>query len=352
MASRLERDARDALARLDQEASRRRVLPGRGADFASNDYLGLRTDPRVLAAAKRALDAEGLGAGAARLLRGDHPAHRALEERVAALQGMEDGLLFSSGFLANLGVLETLAPEGWTIASDASNHASIVEGCRAARGRTVIVPHNDAAAFARAIAGDRTLAVTEAVFSMSGDRAPVEAIGDACEARGAALVVDEAHALGLLPARGRATVRVNPLGKAVGASGAVVTGPRDVLDLLRSRCRTFLFSTALPPAVAAGALAALDAIEAEPWRARRALDLARRIDPAASSCIVPVACSGNEEALAAQAFLAERGLDVRAVRPPTVPLAMLRVSVHATNSDEEVEGLREGLAAWRQAAAT
>jgi len=344
MPSALEREAAAALARLDAAGLRRRIDAPAGVDFASNDYLGLARDARVIAAARAVLEEAGVGAGAARLLRGDHPAHRALEQRMAAARGAEDGLLFPSGFQANAGVLQALGREGWTIVSDAQNHASIIDGCRAARARVVVVPHNDVEAVDRATADERTIVVTEAVFSMSGDLAPLEELSRICARKGAALVVDEAHALGIFPARGDALLRVNPCGKALGGAGAVVTGPRAVLDLLRSTCRTFLFTTAPPPAIAAGVLAALDLAAAEPWRAERALALARRLDPAARSCIVPVPCAGNEQALRAQARLRERGLDVRAVRPPTVPRAMLRVSVHADRTDAEIDLLRESLA--------
>ncbi len=339
----LEREAEEALERLDAQGLRRRIEPGQGVDFASNDYLGLAQDPRVVAAAVAALKEGGLGGRGARLLRGDHPLHRALERRMADLQRAEDGLLFPSGFHANLGLLQALGGEAWTIVSDAGNHASIIDGCRAARARVVVVPHNDLDAFDRAVEGERTIVVTEAVFSMSGDLAPVEEISAICARKGASLVVDEAHAVGLLPARGDALLRVNPCGKALGGAGAVVTGPRAVLDLLRSTCRTFLFTTAPPPAVAAGVLKALEIAEAEPWRAERALALARRLDPDAKSCIVPVPCAGNDEALLAQGRLREVGLDVRAVRPPTVPRAMLRVSVHADRTDEEIDLLRKAL---------
>jgi len=343
MPSALEREAEAALARLDANGLRRRIVAPAGVDFASNDYLGLARHPRVIAAARAVLEESGVGAGAARLLRGDHPVHRALERRMAEAQRAEDGLLFPSGFHANLGVLQALGREGWTIVSDALNHASIIEGCRASRARVVVVPHGDLAAFDRAIPDERTLVVTESVFSMSGDLAPVEELSGICARKGAALLVDEAHALGLLPPRGEALLRVNPCGKALGGAGAVVTGPRVVLDLLRSTCRTFLFTTALPPAIAAGVLAALDVAEAEPWRAERALALARRLDASARSPIVRVPCAGNEAALLAQARLRERGLDVRAVRPPTVESAMLRVSVHADRTDAEVELLRASL---------
>ena len=348
MASRLEREAQEALTRHEAGGTRREVRPGEGVDFASNDYLGLRRDPRVIAAARGELEESGFGAGAARLLRGDHPAHRALESEMASFQGMEDALLFPSGYHANYGVLQALGGSGWRIVSDANNHASLIDGCRAARAETVVVPHNDVDAFADAIAGEQTLVVTEAVFSMSGDRAPLEELSRECEKKGAALIVDEAHAIGLDPPRGKALLRINPCGKALAGAGAVVTGPRVVLELLRSICRTFLFTTAPPPMLSRGVLAALEIARNEPERAARAKELARRIDPDAQSCIVPIPCKDNEDALRAQRFLFEQGLDVRAVRPPTVPHASLRLSIHASRTDEEIESLRRALAAWRE----
>jgi len=342
--SRLARRAAERLAELDARGERRRIEPPRGVDFASNDYLGLRADPRVIAAARAVLEEQGGGAGAARLLRGDHPAHRALEREFAAWHGAEDALLFASGFAANVGVLQTLGEAGWRIVSDAHNHASIIEGCRAAKADVVVVAHNDPAAFARAVEGERTLVVTETVFSMHGDRAPVGDLVALCRARGAALICDEAHAIGLFEPTREADLRVNPCGKALAASGAVVTGPRDVIELLRSRCRTFLFSTAPPPPLAAAALAALRIARAEPQRGERALELARRVSPDARSWIVPVWCRDNAQAVAAQEALAERGLDVRCVRPPTVPRAALRLSFHSDRTDDEVARLKDALA--------
>jgi len=342
--SRLESSAREELARLTELGERRTIEPARGIDFASNDYLGLRRDARVIAAARGALEEHGFGAGAARLLRGDHPVHRALEQRFAELQGAEDALLFPSGFQANFGVLQTLAPEGWTIVSDRDNHASIVEGCRAAKARTVVVPHNDVVAFEDAIPHERTIVVIESVYSMTGDRAPVEELTCVCERKGAALFVDEAHAVGLLPPLGRATLRINPCGKSLAGAGAVVTGSCAVIELLRSRCRSFLFTTAPPPAVAAGVLAALEISIREPERAARALALARSLARTAQSCIVAVPCRDNGHALVAQRALQELGLDVRAVRPPTVPSACLRVSVHADRTQGEVARLHAALA--------
>ncbi|MHC4931484.1 MAG: aminotransferase class I/II-fold pyridoxal phosphate-dependent enzyme [Planctomycetota bacterium] len=341
--SRLERRAHAELEALDAAGLRRSVAAPRGVDFASNDYLGLRNDERILQAARDALASEGFGAGAARLLRGSHPSHHALEERFAQLQGMEDALLFPSGYQANIGILQALAPKGWRIVSDEFNHASIVEGCRSARAETIVVRHNDLGAFESAIAGEETLVVTESVFSMTGDRAPLDDLGEICARKGAALLVDEAHALGVLPPAGRATLRVNPCGKALAGAGAVVTGPRPVIDLLRSTCRSFLYTTAPPPSLCAGVLKALEISQAEPERARRALQLARRVRQDARSCIVPVECRDNAHALRAQAFLQESGLDVRCVRPPTVPRASLRVSVHADRTDAEVDRLCDAL---------
>ncbi len=348
MRSELEHEARRALERLAREGSRRVIRPDAGIDFASNDYLGLRRDPRVLAAAHAALEEHGLGAGAARLLRGDHAPHRALEGALAKLCGTEDALSFPSGFHANYGVLQALGASGWRIVSDQNNHASLIDGCRAARAECVVVPHNDLDAFERAIESERTLVVCESVYSMSGDRSPVADLGEICARKGATLLVDEAHAIGVVPLEAGAHVRIVPCGKALGGAGAVVCGPRAIVDLLRSSCRTFLFSTALPPAIAAGVLVALDIALNEPERARRALELARRVSMDAQSCIVPVPCRDNAAALRAQALLAEEGLDVRAVRPPTVPQAMLRLSLHADRTDAEVARLLAALQKMRE----
>jgi 8-amino-7-oxononanoate synthase len=342
--NRLTAEAQAALEALERAGLRRRIEPARGIDFSSNDTLGLRTDPRVLEAAAAALREFGTGAGAARLLRGDCAPHRELEAALRHHAGAEDALLFGSGYLANLGVIETLAGEGWTILSDADNHASLIAGCRAAKAHVQIIPHNDVAAFASALTNDRTMFVTEAVFSMSGDRAPVGALGELCHGRGATLVVDEAHSVGIFPCEGDATIRIIPCGKALGGAGAVVTGPAPIIELLRSRCRTFLFTTAPPPALAASVLAAFRIAQAEPWRAERALALARRVDPGAQSPIVLVPCRNNEDALERQRTLQSQGLDVRAVRPPTVRRAALRLSLHADRTDEEVDRLLEALA--------
>jgi len=342
--NRLTADAQAALEALESAGLRRRIEPARGIDFSSNDTLGLRRDPRVIAAAVTALREFGAGAGAARLLRGDCAPHRELETALRDHAGAEDALLFGSGYLANLGLIESLAGEGWTILSDADNHASLIAGCRAAKARVEIIPHNDLSAYAQALRNDRTMVVTEAVFSMGGDRAPIGSLAELCQERDATLVVDEAHSVGIFPCEGDATLRIFPCGKALAGAGAVITGPAAILDLLRSRCRTFLFTTAPPPALAASTLAAFRIAQAEPWRAVRALALARRVDPNAQSPIVLVPCRDNEDALERQRGLQALGLDVRAVRPPTVRTAALRLSLHADRTDDEVDRLLEALA--------
>ncbi len=341
--NRLERSARERLGRLEARRERRVIEPPRGIDFSSNDYLGLRTHPHVVRAALAATKEYGLGSGGARLLRGDTPAHRRLERRFADWREAEDALFFPSGFQANFGVLQTLAPTGWTILSDSCNHASIVEGCRAANGHAIVIPHNDVAAFAGQVRNPRTIIVTESVFSMSGEHGPIAELSKICVETGAALIVDEAHAVGLFPPLGEATVRIHPCGKALGAAGAIVTGSHAVIDLLRSRCRSFLFTTSPPPALAAGILAALEILVAEPERPQRALELARRFHPDAKSCIVSLPCRNNGHAIESQDKLAELGFDVRAVRPPTVVRACLRVSIHSDRTEQEVDDLRAAL---------
>ncbi|MEM8885280.1 MAG: aminotransferase class I/II-fold pyridoxal phosphate-dependent enzyme [Planctomycetota bacterium] len=329
----LTHEATRRLAELTAAGTRRTIEPPRGIDFASNDTLGLRFDPRVLEAAATALHEYGIGAGAARLLRGDTPLHGELEEAMCAATGHEDALHFPSGFHANVGVLQTLGAEGWTIHSDAHNHASIIDGCRAAKAETVVYPHGELPD----PAADRALIVTESVFSMGGDRPPIPA-------RAAATIVDEAHAIGLFAPAPTATVSVIPCGKALAGAGAIVAGPRPVIELLRSACRTFLFTTAAPPPVVAGVLAAWRIAQAEPERAARAVELARRIDPDAQSPIVMIPCDDAEHAMRRQRTLQQQGLDVRAVRPPTVATPALRLSLHADRTDDEVARLQEALA--------
>jgi 8-amino-7-oxononanoate synthase len=335
--------------------------------FASNDYLGLASDPDVRAAAAETAAREGFGAGAARLVSGSLPAHRALESDLAAFLGRPAALLFPSGYQANLGVVTALAGPSDLVVSDAANHASLIDGCRLSRATVEVFAHADPAAAAAALgrAGTfrRRLLLTESIFSMDGDAAPLAALAEVAERQDAILVVDEAHALGVVGPGGRGLavevgvepdVVVGTLGKALGAAGGFVAGSTALVTYLVNRARTFVFTTASPPPVAAAARAAL-AIAAGAdgdrrrarLRASQALVLERlgRRVPARPGAILPVVLGPDERALAASASLAARGLFVPAIRPPTVPdgTARLRVTFSSEHTDADLERLASAL---------
>jgi len=338
-------------------------------NLCSNDYLGLAADPRLVAAAVAAAQREGAGAGAARLVAGDLPVHGLLERRLAAFKRTEAALLFSSGYHANVGVPAALTDREDAIFSDRLNHASIVDGCRLSLAKTWRYPHCDVGALARLLVETRArrkLVVTDAVFGMDGDAAPLADIAELCERHGAMLYVDEAHATGILGptgagwaeaqgVSGRVDVLMGTLGKALGSFGAFVAGSARVADWLTSRARTFIFTTALPPSACGAALAALDVVAAEPARRERlhaltarmkaglaelGFDMARVVAP-----IFPVVLGDEAVSLEASRRLRERGWFVRAIRPPTVPAgtSRLRVSLTAGHTEEQVDGFLSAL---------
>jgi 8-amino-7-oxononanoate synthase len=318
------------------------------ACFASNDYLGLTRHPAVVAAAHAALDEWGTGSGAARLVVGSRPVHDELEAELAAWKGAEAALLFSSGYAANVGVLSALAGPGVRVLSDELNHASIIDGCRLSRAEVCVYRHGDLDHVASLLGGvgGRAVVVTDAVFSMDGDEAPVSELAEMCGVRSALLVVDEAHAV--LGPRfdvdpSAAVLRVGTLSKTLGALGGFVAGPRSLVDLLVNKARSFVFSTALPPADAAAAQAALRVLrsaegEALVARLRRNVE---RVAPGHPSPIVPIVLGDEQAALAASAALLEQGLLVPAIRPPTVPegTSRLRVALSAAHTDAEIDAL-------------
>lgn len=334
----------------------------RVTSFASNDYLGLSAHPAVVAAAHDALDRWGAGATASRLVVGSRPSHHDLEDAIAGWKGTETALVFPTGYTANLGVLATLAGPGTRIISDELNHASIVDGCRLARGEVTIAPHGDVAAVDRLLATDDrpTLVVTDSVFSMDGDVADVEGLAAACARRGAVLVVDEAHAvLGPEPAPpppGLDVVRVGTLSKTLGSLGGFVACSSSVRDLLVNAARTFIFTTGLSPADAAAAGAAIDVVRSAEGAALRCrlrghLDRIRTGHP---SPIVPIVLGPEAAAVAASDALLDRGLLVPAIRPPTVApgSSRLRVTLSAAHTDAQVDALVEALADLVPASAT
>jgi 8-amino-7-oxononanoate synthase len=358
-------------------------------DFVSNDYLGLARDERIVAAARAALEEAGAGARAARLLGGGSPWH-ARAEAAAAAWLMEAGapagrsnelaaLLFPSGYQANLGVVALLAGRGDVVVTDEFVHASLIDAARLSRAHVKIFRHGDVdeldALLARSRGARRRVVVTESLFSMDGDLAPLDPIHELCERHDAALVVDEAHAAGLLGPEGaggfaltgrrgrdaaRLAARVVTGGKALGVAGAFVVGSRPLRELLLQRARSFVFTTAPPPAVAAALAAAIEAARHDATRRERALGGARRLAaalalPAPAAAIVPLpidpaSLAPNEAVVALRDGLARAGFAVGAVRPPTVPAggARLRLVVHATNDFESVDelasALRDGLA--------
>lgn len=330
--------------------------------LCSNNYLGLATNPRVVAAARAAVRTYGTGTGASRLVSGGQKIHREFEEELAAWKGAEDAVLFSSGYLANLGLITSLVERGDTVVSDELNHASIVDACRLSRAEVRVFQHRDFehAAVLLASAPGRRLLVTDGVFSMDGDIAPLEELCTAAERHQAAVVVDDAHGSAVIGPDGRGTAAalgcegrvhavVGTLSKALGSTGGFVATSRRLATWLRSRARPFIFDTAPSGPAIAAAQAALRIARAAPDRRQRSLRLARRLadglralgatlnDPAA--CIVPVPIGGNRAALDAMEGLVARGVLVVAIRPPSVPegTARLRATVMATHSESDIE---------------
>ena len=344
--------------------------------FASNNYLGLANDPRVKDAARRGIERWGWGAGASRLVAGHTDAHAALEADLAAFKGTEAALVFPTGYMTNLGAVTSLVGRGDIVFSDRENHASLYDAARLSGARLVRYAHGDAAAAAKLLekhhdGPGRRLLVTDTVFSMGGDLAPLAELAEACCRSGAMLLVDEAHATGILGPTGAGlaealgiheeiTASVGTLSKALGGIGGFVAASREVCDLLVNRARPFLYTTALPAAACEAARAALEIVRTEPERRRRVLGLADQLrarlaeaefdtGPSASP-IVPILLGEADRALAAAEALLERGIFCPAIRPPTVPAktSRLRVSLTAEHTDEHIDRLIRALAEWRE----
>lgn len=330
-------------------------LAGTGpvVSFASNDYLGLTAHPAVIAAAHSALDRWGSGAGASRLVVGTRPVHEELEAELAAWKDSEASLLFTTGYAANLGVLSALGGRDVTILSDELNHASIIDGCRLSGSPVLVYRHSDLDHLRSLVPTDRpAVVVTDSVFSMDGDEADIAGLLACCADAGALLVVDEAHAV-LGPdvpdaaSSGVEIVRVGTLSKALAATGGFVAARQPVIDLLRNRARSFIFTTAPTPADTAAALAALRIVRAEEGQqlVRKLRGHVEQVRPGHPSPIVPIVLGSEESALAAAASLLEEGLHVPAIRPPTVApgTSRLRVALSAAHTDAQVATLAAAL---------
>ncbi|HET6881666.1 MAG TPA: 8-amino-7-oxononanoate synthase [Pirellulales bacterium] len=339
-------------------------------NFGSNDYLGLAADARLAAAAKVALDAEGCGSGASPLVVGQSAALTRLERRIAEFEGTEAAVVFPSGFAANMGAITTLVGAGDAIFSDALNHASIVDGCRLSRAQTFVYPHGDCQALAAQLqsANDfrRRLIVTDGLFSMDGDLAPLAELADLAERFDAMLLVDEAHATGVFGVHGRGAcelfgiedrvaVRIGTLSKSLGAAGGFVCGGQSLAEWLVNRARPYIFSTALAPPLAAAGIAALDIVTTEPGRRHELLRRAEWLRGelkargwqvgSSTSQIMPLIVGEARRAVDLSWRLLERGVWVPAIRPPSVPpdASRLRISVCHGHNDAMLGALLAGL---------
>jgi 8-amino-7-oxononanoate synthase len=365
--SSLDEFARRKLDALEQSHLRRRLVPtGRSEglwlerngrkllSFSCNDYLGLSHHPELKAAAVAAVGTHGVGAGASRLVTGDHPLYAELEARLARMKGTQAACVFGSGYLANAGIAPVLAGRGDLILIDELSHASLWTGARLSRAEVVAFRHNDMAHVRQLLAEHRgrharVLIVTEGVFSMDGDRAPLAELAALANEADAWLMADDAHDLDFgNAARAGVPLRIGTLSKAIGAYGGYICASQPVIDLVRNRARTLIYTTGLPPPVVAASIAALDLIEREPERLAVPLQKARAFTgaaglPQAQSSIVPLVIGEAPAALEASQLLEAEGFLAVAIRPPTVPegTARLRFSFSAAHPDDAIARLAE-----------
>jgi 8-amino-7-oxononanoate synthase len=349
----------------------RTLCPPAGLDLSSNDYLGLARHPLLQEGMVRAVRRDGCGSTGSRLLRGERDGFARLERAFASFKRTERALYFSSGYLANIAVLSTFPEGGDVIFSDERNHASLIDGIRLSPARRFVFPHNDVAALTRLLeehqGTGQAFVVTESLFSMDGDLAPLADYASACRTMGAALIVDEAHAVGVYGAGGSGLIEatgieddvfvsVNTAGKALGVSGAFAAGSSWAIEYLIQRARPFVFSTAPPPAVVGALEESLSIVASEPERRERLGRLsarlrARLVDaglpvPPGTSHIIPVLLGENQRAVGVALALQAQGFDVRAIRPPTVPpgTARLRIAVNVGLTDAIVDRFATALA--------
>ncbi len=359
-----------ALQSRENTARQRRITPASGLDFCSNDYLGLRHDSRLAEAASEAAREYGSGSGAARLLRGTTPLHDALERSLATWKACEACLLFNTGFQANTTIIPALVGRSDAVFSDALNHASLVDGCRMAKSNGThvgVYPHLNLVELDAQMRAWRTsstglaLVVSDGIFSMDGDAADLPAMLELCRKYDALLLVDEAHATGLLGRSGAGLAELQgvlgqvplvmgTLGKALGSFGAFVGGPSLMVDHLLNTARGFIFSTALPPPVVRSASKAVELAQTERWRAVKALGFADRVReafglPHQDSAIFSLMVGDESRAMHISSQMQDKGFDVRAVRPPTVPLgtSRLRITTGAHLEETQVDAMIQAL---------
>ncbi|MEI2643797.1 MAG: 8-amino-7-oxononanoate synthase [Candidatus Nanopelagicales bacterium] len=351
-----ERDAQRRAAGLHRTLRPRQ--PGR-IDIASNDYLNLARDPEVIEAGVRAMRDWGAGATGSRLVSGHTELHAALESALAELLHAPAVLVFSSGYLANLAAITALTDRDTLLISDARNHASIVDACRLSRAELRITPNADVTAVKQALADNphpRAVVVTDAVFSVDGELAPLAQLGQVCQEHDALLIIDEAHSVGVLPATPiEGAVRTFTLSKALGSQGGGIAATPAIIDHLVNSARSFIFDTGLAPAATGSALAATRRILADPALPQRALQNTRRLAETAQTAgwtvnpfdaaVAAIPMPSPEFAVTAQAMCAQAGIDVGCFRPPSVPdgIARLRMTGHAGLSDSDFASIEATL---------
>jgi glycine C-acetyltransferase len=331
-------------------------------NLCSNNYLGLTTHPKLREAARQALDRYGVGSGAVRTIAGTMKIHMALEEKIAAFKNVEACVVFQSGFAANAGTVSAVLTKDDTIVSDELNHASIIDGCRLSRAAIQVFPHKDVAGAAKALAATtgRRLLITDGVFSMDGDIAPLPGLVELAEKHGAIMMVDDAHASGVLGRNGRGTIdhyglhgrvpiQVGTLSKAIGVLGGYVCGSRDLIDYLYHRARPFLFSTSHPPAVAAACLAAFEVLEQEPGLVDHLWENTRLFKKGLTELgfntglsetpIIPIMVGDAGQAFQFSRELFDAGVFAMGIGFPTVPVgkARIRTIVTATHTKADLE---------------
>jgi 8-amino-7-oxononanoate synthase len=371
----LDRRNREGLYRhrLTLESSQGPIIRMAGSqyiNFCSNDYLGLAAHPKVIEGLRAAATRYGVGSGASHLVCGHSAPHHELEEALAEFTGRPRALLFSSGYMANTGILTTLLQRGDHVFEDRLNHASLLDGGLHSGARFQRFPHNDVAALETKLQGAQgpRLVVVDGVFSMDGDTAPLAELADVCKQQDAWLMVDDAHGFGVMGERGVGSteaagldassvpVLMATLGKALGTAGAFVAGSELLIESLVQQCRNYIYTTAIPPAVAAASLVALRLLWEEPWRREHLAELVARFRRGArqldlpllpsQSAIQPLLVGDATQAVQLSEQLRDKGLLISAIRPPTVPVgtSRLRITLSAAHSLEQVDSLLQGLA--------
>lgn len=360
----LEKRIKTRLGEIEAKGLTRNLSSPKGIDFSSNDYLGLSGDGRLKRAVIAGIEREGVGSTGSRLLRGERDCFREVEMEFAEWKGTENSLYFSTGYQANIGVMQTFLEEDDVVFSDELNHASLIDGIRLSKCEKIIFPHLDVDRLAKllteTICRGQKFLVTESLFSMDGDIAPLEKYSEICRRSNTNLIVDEAHSVGLYGGRGSGLIEelrigddiflsVNTAGKSLGVSGAFVAGSNLAIDYLINKCRSFIFSTAQIPAVADSLKVSIDIIRTEKWRREKLHKLCARFNdllrehgfepPDESTQIIPIIIGDSEKAVRIANNMQDEGFDVRAIRPPTVAegTSRLRVSLNVNLTQETIE---------------